>query len=193
MCRRSHCPACLSASTRAFWCGTMGRDCWIAVSPPTHREREREKFITRQPPTCGKDNYDRETSWISEGLPSSSRRRRRGEGRGEGGGGRETPQIVLVHHVFDEQKGLVKHSQCNICTRLAIALAIWSCSTGSSEWPQMLCTLWGARCVLIHLVQTCAVTAYCILGPSESPGAAAGRSQVQISTRAAVVLSCCLV
>jgi len=28
---------------------------------------------------------DSENSWISDGLPSSSRRRRRGEGRGEGG------------------------------------------------------------------------------------------------------------
>jgi len=37
---------------------------------------EREKFITRQPPIGEKDDYDSENSWISDGLPSSSRRRR---------------------------------------------------------------------------------------------------------------------
>ena len=35
-----------------------------------------------------KDDYDSENSWISDGLPSSSRRRRRGGGRWEVGGGR---------------------------------------------------------------------------------------------------------
>jgi len=30
-----------------------------------------------------KDDYDSENSWISDGLPSSSRRRRRGGGRWE--------------------------------------------------------------------------------------------------------------
>jgi len=44
----------------------------------------------RQPPIGEKDDYDRENSWISDGLPSSSRRRRRrGTGRGEGGEWRE--------------------------------------------------------------------------------------------------------
>jgi len=47
--------------------------------------REREKFIVRQPPIGGKDDYHIENSWISDGLPSSSRRRRRGEERGEEG------------------------------------------------------------------------------------------------------------
>ena len=42
---------------------------------------EIEKFIIRQPPKGGKDDYDSENSWISDGLPSSSRRRRRGDGR----------------------------------------------------------------------------------------------------------------
>jgi len=51
--------------------------------------REREKFIIRQPPTGEKDDYDSEISWISDGLPNSSRRRRRGEGRREGGEWRE--------------------------------------------------------------------------------------------------------
>jgi len=46
---------------------------------------ERENFIIRQPPIGGKDDYDSENSWISDGLPSSSRRRRRGNGREEGG------------------------------------------------------------------------------------------------------------
>ena len=34
------------------------------------------KFIIRQPPIGEKDDYDSENSWISDGLPSSSRRRR---------------------------------------------------------------------------------------------------------------------
>jgi len=38
--------------------------------------------MTRPPPKGGRDDYDSENSWISGGLPSSSRRRRRGEGRG---------------------------------------------------------------------------------------------------------------
>jgi len=38
---------------------------------------KREKFITRRPPIGEKDDYDSENSWISDGLPSSSRRRRR--------------------------------------------------------------------------------------------------------------------
>jgi len=42
---------------------------------------EIEKFIIRQPPKGEKDDYDSENSWISDGLPSSSRRRRRGGGR----------------------------------------------------------------------------------------------------------------
>jgi len=44
-------------------------------------KREIEKFIIRQPPKGEKDDYDSENSWISDGLPSSSRRRRRGHGR----------------------------------------------------------------------------------------------------------------
>jgi len=38
-------------------------------------------IIKRQPPKGEKDDYDSENSWISDGLPSSSRRRRRGDGR----------------------------------------------------------------------------------------------------------------
>ena len=52
-----------------------------------YKTREREKFIIRQPPMGEKDDYDSENSWISDGLPSSSRRRRRGDGRGEGESG----------------------------------------------------------------------------------------------------------
>ena len=48
-----------------------------------------EKFIIRQPPIGEKDDYDSENSWISDGLPSSSRRRRRGDGRWGGGEWRE--------------------------------------------------------------------------------------------------------
>jgi len=43
-------------------------------------EREIEKFIIRQPQMGEKDDYDSENSWISDGLPSISRRRRRGGG-----------------------------------------------------------------------------------------------------------------
>ena len=35
--------------------------------------KEIEKFIIRQPPKGEKDDYDSEISWISDGLPSSSR------------------------------------------------------------------------------------------------------------------------
>jgi len=52
-------------------------------------EREIEKFIIRQPPMGENDDYDGENSWISDGLPSSSRRRRRGGGRWEVGEWRE--------------------------------------------------------------------------------------------------------
>jgi len=52
-------------------------------------KREIEKFIMRKPPIGEKDDYDSENSWISDGLPSSSRRRRRGDGRWEGGEWRE--------------------------------------------------------------------------------------------------------
>ena len=43
--------------------------------------REIEKFIIRQPPMGEKDDYDSENSWISDGLPSSSRRMDKIEGR----------------------------------------------------------------------------------------------------------------
>ena len=51
--------------------------------------REMEKFIIRQPPIGEKDDYDSENSWISDGLPRSSRRRRSGGGRWEVGEWRE--------------------------------------------------------------------------------------------------------
>ena len=41
----------------------------------------------RQSPIGEKDDYDSENSWISDGLPSSSRRRRRGDGGGRGESG----------------------------------------------------------------------------------------------------------
>ena len=52
-------------------------------------DREIDEFIIRQPPIGEKDDYDSENSWISDGLPSSSRRRRRGGGRWEVGEWRE--------------------------------------------------------------------------------------------------------
>ena len=92
----------------------MGIPAWLGTAPGSHmgqhgsqscwrgdflhsdprttrawREREIEKFITRQPPTGEKDDYDSENSWISDGLPSNSRRRRRGGGRWEVGEWRE--------------------------------------------------------------------------------------------------------
>jgi len=45
--------------------------------------RKIEKSIIRQPPMGEKDDYNSENSWISDGLPSSTRRRRRGGGRWE--------------------------------------------------------------------------------------------------------------
>ena len=66
---------------------------WVCFPPKTgkvtileiHVYREREKFIIRQPPIRETDDYDSEYSWISDELPSSSRRWRRGDGRGESG------------------------------------------------------------------------------------------------------------
>jgi len=57
--------------------------------PRSSNRREREKFIIRQPPIGERDDYDSENSWISDGLPSSSRRSTRGEGRGEAREGSE--------------------------------------------------------------------------------------------------------
>jgi len=53
------------------------------MRPFSGRETEKEKFITKQRPTAGKDDDNGENSWISQ-PSSSSRGRRRGEGRGEG-------------------------------------------------------------------------------------------------------------
>jgi len=70
--------------------------------------REIAKFIRRQPPIGGKDDYDSENSWISEGLPSSSRKMRRGKGRGEGGGKRETASASEVDVGVDGAKSEIK-------------------------------------------------------------------------------------
>ena len=64
------------------------------------REREIEKFITRQPPIGEKDNYDSENSWISDGLPSSSRRRRRGDGTWEVGEWRQICNIDICIYTY---------------------------------------------------------------------------------------------
>ena len=63
---------------------SCGLGAWFRTTAK-HSPREREKFIIRQPPIGGKDDYDSENSWISDGLPSSSRRRRRDDGRGVSG------------------------------------------------------------------------------------------------------------
>jgi len=62
-------------------------NCWQRAC-----EREREKYITRQPPI----DYDSENSWISDVLPSSSRRRRKGKGRREGGEWRQKGSAMKV-------------------------------------------------------------------------------------------------
>jgi len=67
-----------------------------------------EKCITRQPPIREKDDYDSENAWISEGLPSSSRRRSRGEGRREGGSGREKANTSEVDVGVDGAKSEIK-------------------------------------------------------------------------------------
>jgi len=69
---------------------------WHALSVARPWSRERQKFILRQPPIGEKAVYDGENSWISDGLPSSSRRRRRGDERGEGGEWRERKRITPV-------------------------------------------------------------------------------------------------
>jgi len=49
-----------------------------------------------------------ESSWISEGLPSSSRRRSRGEGRLEGGRGEEKASAREVDIGVDGDKSEIK-------------------------------------------------------------------------------------
>jgi len=74
-------------------------------------EREREKFITGQPPTGKRDDYDSENSWTSDELPSSSRRRRRGdsvEGIWEGGEWRAKISAVEVDVEVDGAKSEIK-------------------------------------------------------------------------------------
>jgi len=71
-------------------------------------DRERKKFNTRRPPIGEKDDYNSENSWISDGLPSSSRRRRRGEGRGEAGEWREKCSASEVDVGVDGAKSEIK-------------------------------------------------------------------------------------
>jgi len=49
-----------------------------------------------------------ENSWISEGLPSSSRRKSRGDGRGERGRGREKVSASEVDVAVDGAKSEIK-------------------------------------------------------------------------------------
>jgi len=76
--------------------------------PGPAKEREIEIFITKQPTIGGKDDYDSENSWISEGLPGSSRRKSRGEGRGKGGRGREKASASEVEVGVDGAKSEIK-------------------------------------------------------------------------------------
>ena len=69
---------------------------------------ERQKFTTRQSPIGGKDDYDSEDSWISDGLPSSSRTRRRGEERGHGGEWRQKWNASGVDVGVDSAKSEIK-------------------------------------------------------------------------------------
>jgi len=61
----------------------------IGVTPSSKGRGEIEKCIIRQPTRGEKDDYDSANCWISDGLPSNSRRRRRGDGRWEVGEWRE--------------------------------------------------------------------------------------------------------
>jgi len=68
----------------------IGSRFWRVPAPEAKDlEGEIEKLIIKQPPIGEKDDYDSKNSWISDGLPSSSRRRRRGDGRWEVGEWRE--------------------------------------------------------------------------------------------------------
>jgi len=54
------------------------------------------------------NDYDSENSWISDGLPSSSRRRRRGDVRGEGGEWKEKCNASEVVVDVDGAKSEIK-------------------------------------------------------------------------------------
>jgi len=61
-------------------CAIGSRDDFCEIACPLHPSfcvslsaRERKKFIIRQPPIGEKGDYDSENSWISDGLPSSTR------------------------------------------------------------------------------------------------------------------------
>jgi hypothetical protein len=55
-----------------------------------------------------KDDYDSENSWISDGLPSSSRRRRRGGGRWEVGEWREKSSASEIDVDVDGTESQIK-------------------------------------------------------------------------------------
>jgi len=86
---------------------------------------EREKFIIRQPPIKEKDDYDSENFWISDGLPSSSRRKRRGDGRGEGWEWRANKKHRPSTHTQRELLGLAHFSA------RWTPLSRWPCTTRS--------------------------------------------------------------
>jgi len=62
-----------------------------------------------------KDDYDSENSWISDGLPSSSRRRRRRVGRWEVGEWRENINTHIPAHTH---RHTYIHTCIYICTNV---------------------------------------------------------------------------
>jgi len=78
------------------------------VSTVTHNAKIERKVYYKTATYKEKDDYDSENSWISEGLPSSSRRRSRGQVRGEGGRGREKASASKVDVGVDGVKGEIK-------------------------------------------------------------------------------------
>ena len=64
--------------------GDEWRENWRAIGVDVGVDYAKSEIKVERQPVGDKDDYDSENSWISDGLPSSSRRRRRGDGRGEG-------------------------------------------------------------------------------------------------------------
>jgi len=73
----------------------------------SRKQRERKVYY-KTSTNRGKNDYDSENSWISEGLPRSSRRRNRGKGRGEGGRKKEKTSASEVDVGVDGAKSEIK-------------------------------------------------------------------------------------
>jgi len=73
------------------------------------RKKERKRNVYYKTATIGeKDDFDSENSWITEGLPSSSRRRSKGEGRRRGTRRREKVSASEVDLGVDGAKSEIK-------------------------------------------------------------------------------------